>query len=72
MDSYCSKCSGASTLVVGLIFLANYWFLNWDWWLVIGLLLVIGGIIHIAKPSCGCDSGCCAAEMEKPAAKKRK
>lgn len=69
MDTYCGKCSGATILVVGLLFLVNYWLLQWDWWLLIGLLLTIGGIIRIVKPDCGCGDGCCVP-TEKP--KKRK
>ena len=59
MDGYCGRCSGIKVLVLGVIFLANAFLFKWDPWTLIGALLVIGGIVHIVKPSCGCGSGCC-------------
>ncbi len=75
-DSYCGKCRGVQTMVVGALVVANtYW--NWFAWpMFIGALLVIAGAIKMIKPSCGCNSGgCCeggmCAEEAKPSKKKK-
>ena len=65
MDGYCGKCSGASWIVLGVIVLLNWWFGIVNWWALVGALLVLCGIMHVVKPSCGCGGGCCMPEMTK-------
>ena len=61
-DGVCGRCMGGKLIVVGAIVIANQLWLNWSWWLVIGGLLVIKGLLKVAMPG-GC--GHCAAEMPK-------
>ena len=58
----CGKCMGGKLIVVGAIVIANQLWLNWSWWLVIGGLLVVKGLLKVAMPG-GC--GHCSAEMPK-------
>lgn len=59
-DSYCScvggmchKCRGSKLIIAGIVFLANYYWLNWDWWMLVGWLLLVAGLAKIVKPYCG-------------------
>jgi len=53
MGGYCGSCHGAKGLVVGLLVLANaYWNFVADWWVFFGGLLVVGGLLKLAMPSC--------------------
>lgn len=53
----CIKCRGGMKLVLGLLVLANVYYLNWAWATFIGAVLVLAGIAKMAKPSCGhCDT----------------
>ena len=62
MDGYCTRCSGISTLIAGVVFLLNAWFSLIDPWILLGLVLALAGLGHIVKPSCGCGGGCCMPE----------
>ena len=52
-DGVCGKCHGAKFIVVGLIVLANQYWLNLNWPLIIGLLLVLKGIMKLTMQGCG-------------------
>jgi hypothetical protein len=72
-DGYCSKCGAMQKIVLGAVVLANYWWNLLDWWLLVGALLVLGGVIKLVMPSCPCNKGmCCGEEMPKAAPKKKK
>ena len=44
---------GLKPLILGLVVLANIYYLNWDWWLLIGWVLVVMGALKlIMKGSC--------------------
>lgn len=49
----CSRCKGWKAFIVGLIFLINYFWPFADWWMLVGLLLTLAGLVRIIKPSCG-------------------
>ena len=51
-DGVCAKCHGAKYIVLGLVVLANHYWLNWSWAVVIGLLFVLKGIMKVAMPTC--------------------
>ena len=53
MGGACAKCRGGMGLIVGLIILANaYWmFARWDY--LIGGLLALAGLAKLMKPCCG-------------------
>ena len=53
-DGVCGKCWGVKYIVVGLILIANQQWFQWSWWLVIGALLVLKGVLKLAMPmGCG-------------------
>lgn len=59
----CNKCKGGFKLVLGLLVLANVYYLNWSWWTFLGTILVLGGIAKMVKPCCPhCD---CNMSMKK-------
>jgi hypothetical protein len=73
-DSYCGKCRGVQTMVVGALVVANSYWSWFAWPMFIGALLVVSGAIKMIKPSCGCNGGCCEGGMcaeEKPSKKKK-
>lgn len=49
----CAKCWSAKYMVLGVIVLANHYWLKWEWAVVIGVLLVLKGIMKLAMPTCG-------------------
>ena len=70
-EGHCPKCMGGILIVVGILVLVWNWYITGmvsffakDWPTFIGVLLVIKGILHMAKPTCGCET--------KPIAKKKK
>jgi len=52
-------------LVVGIIVLANAFWLGFDWWKLIGVVAVLWGILSILKPTCGCCESSCESVPEK-------
>ena len=57
-DGYCHRCHGGTKLILGAIVLLNVWvwpkWLGVDGWLtLLGVLLIIGGVLKLAMPSCG-------------------
>ena len=74
-DGYCSRCRSIKVIVLGAVVMANYY--GWgvgkplNWWLLIGALLVIGGVIKLVMPTCSCNKGTCCEEPA-PKGKKRK
>ena len=48
----CTKCHAGKYIVVGLILLANQYYLKWDIWVVLGVLLVLKGVLKLVKPCC--------------------
>ena len=58
----CGKCWAAKYIVLGLILFGNFWFNYTDAWAIVGVVLVLKGIIMLAKPG-GC--GHCNEEMPK-------
>ena len=54
MGGVCAKCHGWKLLVVGLLILANnLWWPQYNDWAFLGGLLAVGGLLKLAKPSCG-------------------
>jgi len=54
--SVCTKCHAGKLIVLGLILIINQLYLNWSWWLLIGGLIALKGVLMLLKPSCGhCD-----------------
>ena len=53
--SVCGRCKGIGLLVVGILVLANAVWSFVDWWLLVGALLVLKGLVMLVKPNgCGC------------------
>ena len=48
-----SKCYGSKWFIIGLIFLINAYWPFADWWMLIGWLLVISGVMKWIMPHCG-------------------
>ncbi len=48
----CHKCHGGKMLVLGIILLVNAFWPFLDWWKLIGILLVLGGIMKMVMPRC--------------------
>ncbi|GEM_PF-4183963 len=75
-DGMCHKCKGISLLVVGAVVLANSYLNLVGWSRLIGVLLVLGGVMKLVKPHCGCGvpcGTCCAggsAKSSKPGKRK--
>ena len=74
-DGICGKCRGGKKLVLGAILLLNVWvwpkWLGVDGWLtLLGVLLVIGGVVKLAKPNCG-HSDVSPAPVSKKGKKKK-
>lgn len=61
-EGVCAKCHGAKYIVLGLVVIANQYWLNWSWALVIGLLFILKGIMKVAMPTC---SHCQSMPMKK-------
>ena len=57
-EGMCHKCNGISLLIVGAVFVANYYMKFVDWQLLVGALLVLGGVMKMVKPHCGCGVPC--------------
>ena len=52
MGGMCSKCHGSMKLVAGLLIWANAYFTYADPWAFLGGLMVVGGLLKLAKPGC--------------------
>ena len=52
MECGCRKCCGISLLVLGAILLLNIYVLNWSWWYLGGILLIISGFLKLAGLEC--------------------
>ena len=53
MMGVCYKCMGAMKIVIGLLVLANVYFMHLDWAVFIAALLIIGGVVKLVMPTCG-------------------
>lgn len=53
-EGYCGKCQGYKLLVLGILILVNFYWLKWDWWLFVGAVFVLKGLLMTWKPSCPC------------------
>ncbi len=69
MDGVCHRCWGLKFVVVGLLFVVNYYWLKLDWWLLVGVLLVLKGVACMVMPHCPCGVPCasCQAGSKAPA-----
>jgi hypothetical protein len=47
-------CWRVKKLILGILVLANIYWLKWDWWMLIGWILVVAGLISMMKP-CTCE-----------------
>jgi len=59
-EGICNKCCSVKFVVIGILVLAWNWYITGtgqlfgkDWPTFIGALLVLKGILHMAKPTCG-------------------
>jgi uncharacterized membrane protein YjjB (DUF3815 family) len=50
---WCHRCHGVKLFIVGLLILANVYWINWPWWTFVGALFVLGGLVKMAWPTCG-------------------
>jgi len=71
--AYCSKCVGVKKAVLGVLILLNFFvwpkWTGFDGWVAFfGVLFLLGGIVRVLKPSCGC----CNESCDMPAKKKGK
>ena len=48
----CTKCHAGKWIVLGAIIVANQYWLKWDIWVVIGVLLILKGVLKMVKPNC--------------------
>ena len=51
-EEYCPKCKAMQLIVVGAVVLANYWWNFVNWWLLVGALLVLAGVLKLIMPGC--------------------
>ncbi|MEK6967847.1 MAG: hypothetical protein AABX51_04405 [Nanoarchaeota archaeon] len=67
----CSRCKGSMMIAVGILVLANVYFLYQPWALFIAGILVVGGILKLIMPKCG-HVTCCTEEKKVTGGKKKK
>ena len=48
----CHRCKGWKMLVLGILVLLNAWYMLVDWWMFVGILITLGGLIKIIWPHC--------------------
>ena len=65
MESVCGKCWGGMLVLIGLILVLVRLYTMWDIWVVMGVILIVGGFLLMANPTC-------SHVQAKPAAKKKK
>ena len=75
-DGVCNKCHAMMKAVVGLVFVVNWLLMNkagkgLDWWLLIGILLLAGGVVKLMKPGCGHCEAMCEPESKPAKARRR-
>ena len=52
----CGFCHGLKLLVLGALILLNQFYLKWDFWAFLGMLLVIWGFIGLlSHKTCACE-----------------
>lgn len=64
-DGACAKCWGAKFIVIGAILVANQYWLKWDIWVVIGVLLILKGVMKLSMPTCPHCAGSAPAKGKK-------
>ncbi|MFH0868520.1 MAG: hypothetical protein V1831_04355 [Candidatus Woesearchaeota archaeon] len=62
-EDHC-KCWAWKLIVIGAVLVLARLYTTWDMWVLVGVILIIKGILKLAKPTC-CNEA-------KPAAKKKK
>lgn len=68
----CHTCWGIKSVVVGLVFVANWYWNFADWWLLVGVLFVLAGLLKLVKPTCPhCSEPGKAAVASRPMKKGR-
>jgi len=50
--SVCAKCHSGQLVVFGVILIVNQLYLGWDMWILLGGLIVLKGLLKMAKPTC--------------------
>jgi hypothetical protein len=52
--TYCRKCQALTSIALGLLIILSLLFM-WNIWYVIAVALVIGGVVLLFMPTCGCE-----------------
>ena len=48
----CSRCKGWVRFLAGLVLVANGYWNFADWWMLVGILVALGGLMRILMPHC--------------------
>ena len=52
-EGICNKCCSAKLIVIGIIVVVVRLYTALDIWVVLGALLILKGLLHMIKPTCG-------------------
>jgi len=52
MEGVCHKCFAWKLIAIGAIIVSVRIYTTWDIWVVLGAILILKGVLHLAKPKC--------------------